>query len=98
MRDIGKFIKIKNKYKLIEYGIIKEVMLLNKFGVQTIGSCEGHGSFKWIMVKTYNDLYKAMKIFKDFNITDVKLIDPNVNGKMKLSGYFYNGVSFDFVL
>lgn len=51
-----------------------------------------------VMVKTYNDLYKAMKIFKDFNITDVKLIDPNVNGKMKLSGYFYNGVSFDFVV
>ena len=44
--------------------------------------------FKWVMVKTYNDLYKAMKIFKDFNISDVKLIDPNVNGKMKLSGYF----------
>lgn len=39
MRDVGKFIKIKNKYKLIEYGIIKKVMLLNKFGVQTIGSC-----------------------------------------------------------
>ena len=98
MRDVGKFIKIKNKYKLIEYGIIKEVMLLSKFGVQTIGSCEGHKSFKWIMVKTYNDLYKAMKIFKDFNISDVKLVDLNVNGKMKLSGYFYNGVSFDFVV
>lgn len=50
------------------------------------------------MVKTYNDLYKAMKIFKDFNISDVKLVDLNVNGKMKLSGYFYNGVSFDFVV
>lgn len=73
-------------------------MLLNKFGVQTIGSCEGHESFKWIMVKTCNDLYKAMKIFKDFNISDVKLIDPIINGKMKLGGYFYNGVSFDFVI
>ena len=51
-----------------------------------------------VMVKTYNDLYKAMKIFKDFNISDVKLVDLNVNGKMKLSGYFYNGVSFDFVV
>lgn len=94
MKDVGKFIKIKGKYKLIEYGILKEVLLLNNFNINTIGSCEGHGNFKWIMVKSLNDLFKAMKIFKDFNINNVKLIDPNCNGKMKLDGWFYINKNF----